>query len=255
MVEDKYLNETEIYCIDEYKRIGCKLTNGTKGGDGGFTGNAWNTPEVRAKSWETRRKNGNTTSYWKGKKQPQEMIDKRMAWFTPEKIKAASEKRVATRKSRTYPKQVGWNKGGTISDEAKANLRQKGKEQWAIMTPEERAASIEHGRKGLADYRARIESGEIEHPCIGSTPWNKGMAQGSEHVLKAWESRRAAGFVSQIDMLKIIAEDCGHSWTKVERSLKGYSHKVSEEANKEIWGTYRKVQEQMPKLVVKECGY
>jgi hypothetical protein len=52
-------------------------------------------------------------------------------------------------------------------------------------------------------------------------------------------------------MCQDIADKCGHTRAKVERSLKGYSDKVAAAAVQEIWEYYEAHKEEYPKLTVK----
>lgn len=257
-VEPQYVDETEIFCIAEYLRLGCDLTNNTLGGDGGVTGptGLLRSAEALRKRSETVRATGVAGNAWRGKKQPPEVVAARMAGYTPEKRKAAAEKQKVTKARR---KAVANAFGVDLyhnpnpdrtptTEEMKEHLRKKAKEQWANYSPEEYETQADNLRVGAAEFRRKIKEGEIVDPRLGGTPWNKGIDQGPEVGLKSWETKRANGFVSQKDMLKDIAEKCGHSHSKVDRTLKGYSDKVSEEAKLAIWSFYIDHAEEYPKL-------
>jgi len=81
-VADEYLDDAERFCIKEFKRLGCDLTNGTEGGDGGITGNGtmWTAEAIRKRRENARGK----PSPRRGMKQSPELVAKRMASYTKE---------------------------------------------------------------------------------------------------------------------------------------------------------------------------
>lgn len=259
VVEDQYIDETEVFCIAEYLRLGCDLTNGTKGGDGGVTSMGRpHTAEAIRKREITRRARKSAGSAWRGKKQPQHVIDARMAGYTPEKRAAAIQKMKETRARR---KAIAEAFGVRLyahpnphrpehTDETKALLSEKAKEQWANYTEEQREFHKNRAKGNLEEFLRKVREGEIEDPRLGKTPWNKGIDQGPEVGYKSWETKRANGFVSQKEMLQDIASKTGHSWSKVQRALKGESHKVAPEALLDIWSYYEEHSDEYPKLTI-----
>lgn len=256
-VETVYGNETEIFCIAEYYRMGCDLTNGTVGGDGGATGPRENLHTVEA--MRKRKGNTNSGSAWRGKKQPPEVISARMAGYTPEKRREAHRKAQETRQRRKAVASAfgvdlysrpAHNHGAPVPAETKEKLRQSALTQWSNYTEEQRATYAEQARTNLEEFRGRIAAGEIDHPCKGKDPWNKGLDQGPDVGIKSWKTKRANGFVSQKDMLIQISVGCGHSVAKVSRALKGQGHKVKVEIVQEIWAWYEKNKDDFPNLTV-----
>lgn len=259
-VEDQYINETEIFCIEEYKRLGCDLTNNTIGGDGGVTSvGRTHSAEALRKRTATRRARGINGSAWRGKKQPQTVVDARMAGYTPEKRTEAVLKAKATRERRKQIAEAFGEKlystpnrlGHTASEETKELLREKAREQWAKLTPEEYEKNASNLTQGHADWRAKVEAGEVVDPRVGRDPWNKGIDQGPEVGLKSWETKRANGFVSQKEMIADIAERTAETHAKVERTIKGHSDKVAEASRLVIWKFIAEHGEEYPRLTIR----
>lgn len=259
-VELQYLNETEVFCIAEYKRLGCDLTNNTEGGDGGVTGQgSLHTIEALRKRHEAA-KLSDKGKGWRGKAQPPEVVAARRASMTPEKQAETIRKANATKARRRavaaafgekmYDNPNRYRPDWT--DEDKANLSAKSKEHWENKSDEERQAQIDTLRRGAEDFLRRVAAGEVEDPRLGRTPWNKGIDQGPEVGLKSWETKRANGFVSQKEMTQDIADKCGESRAKVERTLKGHSDKVSDMSRATIWQYYIDHIEDYPKLTIVE---
>lgn len=180
-VSEEYKDETEIFCIAEYRRLGCRLTNVAEG--------------------------GMTNSF----KRSQESKEK--------------------------------NRIGAI-------------EQWERLddkTAEELKRVFQENAK---EYRSRIESGEVQDPRFtkGHVTWNKGKNTSRSSVQKMMDTQKTKkverGFRTQITMMEEIASKVGHSWSKVDRSLKGRSHQVLPEIRDEIWNFYLTNRDDYPKLKV-----
>lgn len=251
VVDSQYIVETEIFCINEYRRLGCDLTNTAKGGIGGNTGN-YQKPNI-----ETLRKlkqNKRKTNL-KGTKQTSEHIAKRMANMNFEEIhKKVQAKQVRRRfyeKLFNAEKRTAWNKGLTVSEEVKKKVSEGMKRYVESLSPEEyKAYKAKATEKGLAKIHEEVKAGLREHPAKGNIPWNKGIEVPKEIHQKAWETRRK-NTIYQRDYLKIIAEHSGESISKVERALKGQSDKVSAESCKKIWDSYYALGDQVSGLKVK----
>lgn len=281
-VEEQYVNETEIFCIEEYKRLGCDLTNNTSGGDGGVTGTYIHSAESMRKRIEGRRKSGSSL---KGTKQSPEFVARRLAGFTPEKHKAKAEKAKKYRQRNRElaivfdgydPYKNGvWISGKLFTADdftperkprerivrvkepadpevTKEKIRQAVAKQWESIDEETKAQRIETFKANADEFRRKIRDGEIEDPRLGFIPWNKGKQIGPETITKVWEAKRAAGYTTQAEMCQDLADRCGHSRAKVERALKGYAEKVAQDTVQEIWEFYEAHKEDYPKLTVKD---
>ena len=107
------LNEAEIKWIKYYKDLGCDLTNGTIGGDGGKM-----SPESIEKGKKTKIINNTNIGWWKGKK------------FSEEHRKNLSEGKkgyIATDKTKAKLSIIhkglnNWSKGKKLSEETKLKM-------------------------------------------------------------------------------------------------------------------------------------
>ena len=146
-----------------------------------------------------------------------------------------------------------WNTGLSVTEEStKQLLRDAGKKQWDGYDSETKEKVLESLDKHRAKFISEVKSGIRVDPRVGKEPWNKGVTNDGEASRRGWITRRNNGFKSQGDMLKEISKAVGHSESKVTRSLKGRSHLVAVEANKEIWEYYMEHRDMFEGLIVKE---
>lgn len=256
-VDTEYLDETEIFVIDEYRRLGCDLTNTAKGGTGGDTGNWTFNPETIRKVVEKRRANGTYASPLKGRAQSPEHVAARMEGRDWAEIRRKGQETLSRRiaVARAFGEEYvqrspAWNKGREMPEHERQHLSDKAKQQWANYSEDEAAEYRAKSAANLTAFRERIASGEIPHPMAGRDPWNKGQKTPPESHAKQWETRRANGFVSQAEMVKMVAERAGESVAKTNRVLKNDGHKVKAEGRAKIWKTYFEMRDEVPDLKV-----
>lgn len=138
------------------------------------------------------------------------------------------------------------------SKEGRENARIKAKEQWENYSPEKRETQVKEFKKHANLFREKIVSGEIVDPRIGYLPWNKGIKVSPHIHEQAWETRRLSGFKSQKELINEFSINCGETYSKVSRTLKGEENKVSEESRKNIWKHYYLNLNKYSKITIKE---